>query len=81
VADIYNGVFSVEGTTVTHVPSGASWTFNFNSPNPYRSSTKSLGRPLRLTFAGIAKGIWALHLRTKRGATGVANSFISQATV
>jgi hypothetical protein len=77
VANIYNGEFSVEGTTVTHIPSGAYWTFNFSSPNPYRSNTKKLDRPMTVT--DIAKGIWALHLRTVQSGVGVANRFSSQA--
>jgi hypothetical protein len=59
VAVIYKDEFSVEGTTVTHIPSGAWWTFNFNSPNPYRSDTRRLGKSL--TIADAAKDIWALH--------------------
>jgi hypothetical protein len=81
MADFYNdGEFRVEGTTVTHLSSGAWWTFNFNSPNPYRSNTKNLDRPMTVT--DIAKGIWALHLRTPQNdSTRVANGFSSQATL
>jgi hypothetical protein len=79
VANIYKDEFSVDGTTVTHIPSGAWWTFNFNSPNPYRSDTKRIDKPLTITEA--AKDIWALHLRTVQAVTRVANSFSGQATL
>jgi hypothetical protein len=77
MADIYSGEFSVEGTTVTHISSGAWWTFNFSSPNSYRCDTQSLDRPIAVT--DIARGIWALHLRTVQSGAGVANRFSSQA--
>jgi hypothetical protein len=79
VTVIYRDEFSVDGTTVTHIPSGAWWTFNFNSPNPYRSDTRRLGKSL--TIADAAKDIWALHLRTMQSATRVLNSFSGQATL
>jgi hypothetical protein len=79
VAYFYNDEFKVEGTTVTHLPSAAWWTFNFSSPNPYRSDTKKIDKPMTITEA--AKGVWALHIRTVQGATGVANKFSGQATL
>jgi hypothetical protein len=77
VAELYNDEFSVDGTTVTHIPSGAWWTFNFYSPNPYRSDTKKIEKPLSITE--VAKDIWAFHLRTVQTGTRVASSFSGQA--
>jgi hypothetical protein len=70
--------FRVEGTTVTHLPSGASWRFSFDSPNPYRSDAKKNEKPMTITEA--AKEVWALHIRTVQG-IGVANKFSGQATL
>ena len=49
--DTYNhNEFSVQGTTITHVPSGAWWKFNYNSP-----AIQSLRRSARCSKCG-AKG-------------------------
>jgi hypothetical protein len=62
--DTYNhNEFSVEGTKITHVPSGAWWTFNFNSPEIQSQNIRNLDRPIFVS--AVARGIWGLRLRQK----------------
>jgi hypothetical protein len=48
--------FSIEGTTITHVPSGAWWKFNYTSPEIQSQNIKNLDRPIFVS--AIARGIW-----------------------